>query len=63
MYSKYFHLAVLTKKQMYFVHQNSGTHNPSYIYRLLAEYYDSEDYILDSNGSQPVVAEEQQQKS
>ncbi len=26
---------------------NNGTHNPTYIYRLLAEYYHAEDYSLD----------------
>lgn len=29
------------------MNSGTGTHSPSYIYRLLAEYYNPEDYVLE----------------
>lgn len=34
-----------------FIMNVTGTHNPQYIYRVLAEYYDTQDYDLDGTDS------------
>jgi hypothetical protein len=31
------------------MNSGTGTHSPSYIYRLLAEYYNPEDYVLEED--------------